>query len=54
MAAGRLSFASYVGSVAGRCGRLKQLQVVLQVVVVVVVVASCKLFAMRTIKLIFH
>lgn len=53
MAAGRLSFASYVGSVAGRCGRLKQLQVVLQLVVVVVV-ASCKLFAMRTIKLIFH
>lgn len=52
MAAGRLSFASYVGSVAGRCGRLKQLQVVLQLVVVVV--ASCKLFAMRTIKLIFH
>lgn len=51
MAAGRLSFASYVGSVAGRCGRLKQLQVVLQLVVVV---ASCKLFAMRTIKLIFH
>lgn len=50
MAAGRLSFASYVGSVAGRCGRLKQLQVVLQLVVV----ASCKLFAMRTIKLIFH